>query len=43
VSDIIERGKELSDGAKKEIIRNLDQGQKVMEKQRKRIIEALGM
>jgi gas vesicle protein len=43
VSDIIERGKDLSDGAKKEIIRNLEHGQKVIEKQRKRIVEALGM
>ena len=43
VNEIIERGKELSDGAKREIIKNLDHGQKVMEKQRKRIIDALGM
>jgi gas vesicle protein len=43
VTDVIERGKDLSDGAKKEIIRNLEHGQKVIEKQRKRIVEALGM
>lgn len=43
VTDVIERGKDLSDTAKREIIKNLEQGQKVMEKQRKRIIEALGM
>lgn len=43
VTDVIERGKDLSDAAKREIIKNLEQGQKVMEKQRKRIIEALGM
>lgn len=43
VSDIIERGRDLSDGAKKEIIRNLEHGQKVIEKQRKRIVDALGM
>ena len=43
VTDVIERGKDLSDGAKKEIIRNLEHGQKVIEKQKKRIVEALGM
>jgi gas vesicle protein len=43
VTDVIERGKDLSDGAKKEIIKNLEHGQKVIEKQRKRIVEALGM
>jgi gas vesicle protein len=43
VGDIIERGKDLSDGAKREVIRNLEQGQKVIEKQKKRIIEALGL
>ena len=43
VSDVIERGKDLSEGAKKEIIRNLEHGQKVIEKQKKRIVEALGI
>ncbi len=43
VSDLIERGKDLSDDAKREIIRNLEHGQKVIEKQKKRIIEALGV
>ncbi|MFH1026011.1 MAG: YtxH domain-containing protein [Nitrospirota bacterium] len=43
VTDVIERGKDLSDGAKKEIIRNLEHGQKVIEKQKKRIVEALGI
>jgi gas vesicle protein len=43
ITDVIERGKDLSDGAKKEIIRNLEHGQKVIEKQKKRIVEALGM
>jgi gas vesicle protein len=43
VSDIIEKGKDLSDSAKKEILRNLDHSQKSIEKQRKRIVEALGL
>ena len=43
VSDLIDRGKELSDDAKKEIIRNLDHGQKVIEKQKKRIVDAMGL
>lgn len=43
VSDVIEKGKDLSEGAKKEILRNLEHGQKAIEKQRKRIIEALGL
>lgn len=43
VSDVIDRGKELSDNAKKEIIKNLEHGQKVIEKQKKRIIDALGL
>ena len=43
VTDVIERGKDLSEGAKKEIIRNLEHGQKVIEKQKKRIVEALGI
>lgn len=43
VSDIIEKGKDLSEGAKKEILRNLEFGQKTIEKQKKRVIEALGL
>ena len=43
VSDLIDRGKELSDDAKKEIVRNLDHGQKVIEKQKKRIVDAMGL
>jgi gas vesicle protein len=43
VSDIIKRGVELSENAKKEIIKNFEHGQKVIEKQKKRIIETLGL
>ena len=43
VSDIIDSGKELSDGAKKEILKNLDHGLKVIEKQKKRIADTLGL
>jgi len=42
-SDIIERGVELSETAKKEVIKSLEYGQKMIEKQRKRIIEGLGL
>jgi gas vesicle protein len=42
-ADIIDRGKELSEGARKEILATLEHGQKVIEKQRKRIIDALGL
>ena len=42
-SDIIERGVELSDSAKKEVIKSLEYGQKMMEKQKKRIMEGLGL
>ena len=42
-SDIIDRGRELSENARKEIVTTLEHGQKVLEKQRKRIIEALGL
>jgi gas vesicle protein len=42
-TDIIERGVELSEGAKKEVIRSLEYGQKVIEKQKKRIVEGLGL
>lgn len=42
-ADIIDRGKDLSESAKKEILATLEHGQKVIEKQRKRIIDALGL
>ncbi len=42
-SDIIDRGVELSDGAKKEVVKSLEYGQKIIEKQKKRIIEGLGL
>ncbi len=42
-TDIIERGVELTDGAKKEVVKSLEYGQKIIEKQRKRIIEGLGL
>jgi len=42
-SDIIERGVELSDSAKKEVLKSLDYGQKIIEKQKKRIVEGLGL
>lgn len=42
-SDIIDRGVELSDSAKKEVVKSLEYGQKIIEKQRKRIIEGLGL
>ena len=42
-SDIIERGIEISDVAKKEVVKSLEYGQKTLEKQRKRIIEGFGL
>lgn len=42
-SDIIERGMELSDDAKKALIKNLEHGQKTFEKQKKRITDSLGL
>jgi len=42
-NDIAERGRELSENARKEIVTTLDHGQKVLEKQRKRIADALGL
>ncbi|MBE0425990.1 MAG: YtxH domain-containing protein [Nitrospirae bacterium] len=43
VTHIIERGVELSDNAKNEILKSLEHGQKAIEKQRKRITESLGL
>ncbi|MEK6673098.1 MAG: YtxH domain-containing protein [Nitrospirota bacterium] len=42
-SDIIERGIEISGNAKKEILTTLEQGQKAIEKQKKRLTETLGL
>ncbi len=42
-SDIIDRGVELSEGAKKEVVKSLEYGQKIIEKQKKRIVEGLGL
>jgi gas vesicle protein len=42
-TDIIDRGRDLSDSAKREILKTLEHGQKAIEKQRKRITEALGL
>jgi gas vesicle protein len=42
-SDIIERGVELSESAKKEVIKTFEHGQKMMEKQKRRVIEGLGL
>jgi gas vesicle protein len=42
-SDIIDMGVDLSDSAKKEVVKSLEYGQKIIEKQRKRIIEGLGL
>jgi gas vesicle protein len=43
VSEIIERGSELSGAAKKEIVKTLEQGSKSIEKQKNRIMEAIGI
>lgn len=43
VTDIIEQGTGLSDRAKKEIAATLLQGQKAVERQRKRLSHALGL
>ena len=42
-SDVIDQGVDLSDRAKKEIAATLERGQKKIEKQRKRLSEALGL
>lgn len=42
-SDVIDQGVELSDKAKKEIAATLERGQKKIEKQRKKLSEALGL
>jgi gas vesicle protein len=43
VEEIIERGRDLSDSAKREVVRNLEHGHKVIEKQKKRIVDAMGL
>lgn len=43
VTDIIERGLELSESAKKEIVKTFEQGAKVIEKQKNRIVEVFGL
>lgn len=42
-ADIIEQGMDLSDKAKKEIVTALEHGQRSIEKQRKRLTQALGL
>ncbi|MEW6001455.1 MAG: YtxH domain-containing protein [Nitrospirota bacterium] len=42
-TDIIDGGIELSEGAKKEIVKTLEYGQKAIEKQKRRLIEGLGL
>ena len=42
-TEIIERGIELSETAKKDVLKSFEHGQKMIEKQRKRIIEGLGL
>lgn len=43
VSEIIGRGVELSGAARKEIVKTLEQGQKSLEKQKNRVMEAIGI
>jgi gas vesicle protein len=43
VTELIDRGVELSSAAKKEIVKTLDQGQKALEKQKNRVMEAIGL
>jgi gas vesicle protein len=43
VSEIISRGVELSGAARKEIVKTLEQGQKSLEKQKNRVMEAIGI
>jgi len=41
--DIVEKGFGLSETAKKEVVKALEQSQKAIEKQKKRILEGLGL
>ncbi len=43
VTELIDRGVELSSAAKKEIVKSLEQGQKALEKQKNRVMEAVGL
>ncbi len=43
VTELIDRSIELSGAAKKEIIKTLEHGQKAIEKQKNRVIEAIGL
>ncbi|HTZ19117.1 MAG TPA: YtxH domain-containing protein [Dissulfurispiraceae bacterium] len=43
VTELIDRGVELSGAAKKEIVKTLEQGQKALEKQKNRVMEAVGL
>jgi gas vesicle protein len=43
VTELIDRGVELSGAAKKEIVKSLEQGQKALEKQKNRVMEAIGL
>lgn len=40
---IVDKGTDLTDSAKKEIIHSIEYGQKVIEKQKDRIVKALGI
>jgi len=40
--DIIEKGKDLSDKARKEIVTTIEDGQRAIEKQRKKLTQILG-
>ena len=40
---VIDKGADLTDSAKKEIIHSIEYGQRVIEKQRDRLVKALGM
>jgi gas vesicle protein len=43
VTELLDRGVELSGAAKKEIITTLEHGQRAIEKQRNRVMEAVGL
>ncbi len=43
VSEIIGKSVELSSAAKKEVVKTLEQGQKALEKQKNRVMEAIGL
>ena len=43
ITKLIDRSVELSDAAKKEIIKTLEHGQKAIEKQKNRVMEAVGL